>query len=159
MATNWVEVKLAYINSSKTQREIADDFGIKASGLMARAAKERWDGERKKKQAEVSKLAQAGLTETIATRLAKFNDQDAKVAEALKAKAARMLQEDGLDDRKLANLARVFDSAQKIGLLALGAATGKHEFTGKDGGAIPIANITVSKDMVNDVLSKLNGAI
>ena len=133
MATDWTAVKLAYINSAKTQRETAADFGIKAAGLMARAAKEGWDLERKQKQAEISKAAQEVISDDRATKLAKFNDQDAKIAEALKAKAARMLQQEGLDDRMLANLTRVFDGAQKIGLLALGEATGKHEVTGKDG--------------------------
>lgn len=123
MATDWTAVKLSYVNSNKTLREVATDHGIKAAGVMARASKEGWEAERKQKQAEVSKIVQDELIEDRASKLAKFNEQDARIAEALKAKAEMLLEHGDLDDKKLANLTRVFDGAQKIGLLALGAAT------------------------------------
>ena len=56
------------------------------------------------------------------SRLAKFNEQDIKIAEALKARAVELLRGD-VDDRTLANLRGVFEGAQRIGRLALGAET------------------------------------
>ena len=50
-------------------------------------------------------------------------DHDAKIAEALKAKAAKMLNAEDMAPNELSALSRVFDTAQKMGLLALGAAT------------------------------------
>lgn len=37
MKTDWPKVKLAYVNGNKTLREIAEEFGIKAAGVMTRA--------------------------------------------------------------------------------------------------------------------------
>ncbi len=124
MATDWAKVKLAYINSSKTLREVADDHGIKAAGVMARAAKEAWEAERKQKSAEVSKAAQAAMTIDRATELAKFNDDDLRVAKGLRGIAAQMLKEDrNFSPADLRALAGTFETAQRIGRLALGAET------------------------------------
>ncbi len=123
MATDWAALKLQYVHGAETLREIADKHNIKAAGVMRRAAKEGWDAARKQESAKVSTVAHAALGDERATRLAKFNEQDAKIAEALKANAARILNGADVDDKVLANLTRIFDGAQKIGLLALGAAT------------------------------------
>jgi hypothetical protein len=132
MATDWTAVKLAYVHGTDTMRELAEKKGINAAGLMRRAAKEGWEAERKQESAKVSTTANAVLGDERAQRLAKFNDQDAKIAEALKAKAARILNGGDVDDKVLANLTRIFDGAQKIGLLALGAATENHSVTTKE---------------------------
>lgn len=123
MATDWAALKLQYVHGAETLREIADKHNIKAAGVMRRAAKEGWDAARKQESAKVSKAANEVLGEDRAARLAKFNDQDAKIAEALKAKAAKLLGRDTIDPSELSALSRVFDTAQKMGLLALGAAT------------------------------------
>lgn len=139
MATDWAALKLQYVHGAETLREIAEKHNIKAAGVMRRAAKEGWDAARKQASARVSTIAGTALGDERATRLAKFNEQDAKIAEALKAKAARMLNALGDDDKALANLVRVFDGAQKIGLLALGAATANTELTGPGGVPLSIA--------------------
>lgn len=139
MATDWAALKLQYVHGAETLREIAEKHNIKAAGVMRRAAKEGWDAARKQASARVSAIAGTALGDERATRLAKFNEQDAKIAEALKAKAARMLNALGDDDKALANLVRVFDGAQKIGLLALGAATANTELTGPGGVPLSIA--------------------
>lgn len=123
MATDWAALKLEYTHGTVTMRELADKHGIKSAGVMRRAAKEGWEAERKQESAKVSKAANEVLGEDRAARLAKFNDQDAKIAEALKAKAAKFLNSDSIDPQDLGALSRVFDTAQKMGLLALGAAT------------------------------------
>lgn len=123
MATNWTALKLEYTHGNVTLRELAEKHGIKAAGVMRRAANEGWEAERKQESAKVSKAANEVLGEDRVARLAKFNDHDAKIAEALKAKAARLLNAESIDPQALSALSRVFDTAQKMGLLALGAAT------------------------------------
>lgn len=119
---DWGALRTEYINGTMSLRELAEANGIKAAGLMNRAAKEGWDAERKRFQAESSKRALEIAADERADRLAKFNAQDLKIAEGMKAKAVVMLKA-AEDERTLATLARVFESAQRIGRLALGAAT------------------------------------
>lgn len=119
---DWGALRAEYINGTMSLRELAEANGIKAAGLMSRAAKEGWDAERKRFQAESSKRALELAADDRADRLAKFNDQDLKIAEALKAKAVALLKEAD-DSRELASLSKVFESAQRIGRLALGATT------------------------------------
>lgn len=123
MAADWPALRLEYVHGAMSLRELAAKHNVKPAGVMARAAKEGWDAERKQKSAEVSKAANASLGEERATRLAKFNDDDAKIADALKGRAAAMLKAEGLDATQLRAVSAVFDTAQKIGRLALGATT------------------------------------
>lgn len=123
MATDWPALRIEYVNGAMQYKELAEAHGLKEGTVRQRANRENWAQERNALSRAVTQAANASLGDERATRLAKFNDQDAKIAEALKAKAARMLNALGDDDKALANLTRVFDGAQKIGLLALGAAT------------------------------------
>lgn len=104
-------------------KELAEAHGLKEGTVRQRANRENWAQERNALSRAVTQAANASLGEERATRLAKFNDQDAKIAEALKAKAAKLLGRDTIDASELSALSRVFDTAQKMGLLALGAAT------------------------------------
>lgn len=124
--TDWPALKLEYINSTLSLRELADRHGIKAAGVMARAVKEGWDAARKQKQAELSAKAQERLDSTRADELAQFNEDDLKMARAIRARAARMMQiANDLSANELRALAAAADTAQKIGRLALGAETAR----------------------------------
>jgi len=120
MATDWAKVKLAYINSSKTLREVAEEFTIKAAGVMRRAAKEGWDAERKRLSASVSKTAQESLVFDRAAELARFNSDDLKIARALRQKAVHLLQGAEVSAADLRSLSSTFESARGLGLAALG---------------------------------------
>lgn len=117
-STDWAAVKLAYINSTKTLREVAAEFEIGAPGVMRRAAREKWDAERKRLSGEVSKAAQKKLTIDRAAELARINDEDLKIATTLKAKAYRMAK-DVDNPADLRTLTSVFESAQRISHAAL----------------------------------------
>lgn len=122
--TDWPAIKLEYVNSNLSLRELADRNGIKAAGVMARAAKEGWDNERKQKQAEVSKNAQEQLDVSRSEELAKFNEDDLRMARAIRGRAAQLLQaSDKLTAGELRAVASSAAEAQKIGRLALGAET------------------------------------
>ena len=139
MATDWQALRIEYSNGTMQYKELAEAYGLKEGTVRQRANREGWAQERNALSRAVTQAANATLGDERATRLAKFNEQDAKIAEALKAKAARMLNALGDDDKALANLVRVFDGAQKIGLLALGAATANTELTGPGGVPLSIA--------------------
>lgn len=133
MATDWTALRLEYIHGSMSMRELAESHKIKPAGVMSRAAKEQWEAERKQSQAKTSSDANALLGDERTKRLAKFNDDDAKIAEALKGRAAAMMKDQTLGATELRALSGVFDTAQKIGRLALGASTENSEVTGRDG--------------------------
>ncbi len=133
MATDWAALKIEYVNGSMQYKELAAKHKLKEGTVRQRANREGWAEERNALSRAVTQAANAVLGDERAQRLAKFNDQDIKIAEALKAKAARILNSDASnDERVLASLTRVFDGAQKIGLLALGAATENTTVTTKE---------------------------
>lgn len=133
--TNWPSLKLEYVNSAMSLRELADRHGIKSAGVMARAAKEGWDNERKQKQAEVSRAAQEQISLTRTDELAKFNEDDLRMARAIRGRAAQMMTTaTGMTASELSAVARAADTAQKIGRLALGAET---ERTVNDNRSLP----------------------
>ena len=122
MATDWTALRLEYVNGAMTLRELADKHSIKSAGVMTRSANEGWEDERKQRQAETSKLSQAKLTGDRAEQLAKFNEDDLRMARAIRAKAAQMMQTADTP-HALSAIARSADVAQKIGRLALGVET------------------------------------
>lgn len=133
MATDWAALKIEYVNGSMQYKGLAEKHKLKEGTVRQRANREGWAEERNALSRAVTQAANAVLGDERTQRLAKFNDQDIKIAEALKAKAARILNSDASnDERVLASLTRVFDGAQKIGLLALGAATENTTVTTKE---------------------------
>ena len=122
MIADWTAIRLEYINGHMSQRELAESHGINPAGLMKRANKESWEAERQKKSAEVSKVAQAQLSENRAVVLAKFNEDDLTMARAIRAKAATMMKT-AETASQLRSIAASAEIAQKIGRLALGAET------------------------------------
>jgi hypothetical protein len=128
MAADWTTIRTEYIHGSLTMRELADKHGIKAAGLMRRAANEGWEAQRKQESAKVSKAAGDVLAVTRTDELSKFNADDLRMARAIRAKAAQMLPGAG-SPADLAALARAVDTAQKVGRLALGASTENADVT------------------------------
>jgi len=128
MAANWSKIKLDYINGTMSLRELAKSFKIKSAGVMAKAAKEKWEDERKQLSAKISKAAGDVIADVRAEELSKFNKDDLRAAKGIRAKAGNMLNVT-LSPQDLSALARVFEAAQKIGRLALGATTESTELT------------------------------
>lgn len=132
MAADWPAIKVEYLNSNASLRELAAKHGIKEAGVLARGAKEGWDEERKRIQAKVIAKANKSLEHSRAEQLAKLNSDDLDAANAIKAKARSMLDmiESPADLRAIS---ASLDTAQKISRLALGVETSKQssEVTGK----------------------------
>jgi hypothetical protein len=128
MAADWTTIRTEYIHGSLTMRELADKHGIKAAGLMRRAAKEGWDAQRKQQSAEISKAAGEVLTESRAAQLARFNEEDIRLSCLGKAKAESMLHAAASPNDVRACMSAI-DIAQKVGRLALGASTENADVT------------------------------
>ena len=122
MAADWTAIKLEYVNGHMSQRDLAEKHKINAAGLMKRAAKEGWEADRQHRSAEISRASQAIITEDRKSQLIKFNEDDLRMAKAIRAKAATMLKT--LESpSELSAVSRAAELAQRIGRLALGAET------------------------------------
>jgi hypothetical protein len=139
---DWLAVKLEYINSSKSIRQVAEEFGVGESAAKKRSTNEGWDAERKRQSKKVTDAAQKVTVVTRAQELAKFNEDDVRVAKAIRAKAAGMLQS-AKSPSEIRALALAFDTAQKIGRLALGATTDNTGHSDPNGGPIPLTNVSM----------------
>lgn len=124
MATDWAALRVEYVSGAVTLRELAQKHGIKAAGVMRRAANEKWDEQRKQASSDVSKRSLDLIAETKAETLARINAADMNGAEQIRQKALEMLQS-AADPADLKALAGAMDIAQKISRLAIGAATEK----------------------------------
>jgi hypothetical protein len=132
VATDWKALKNEYVNTSIQYAEMALKYGIKAGTIRQHAKREGWPAARNAASQLVTAAATQRMTLTRAEELSNFNNDDVRVAKAIRANAAAMLKT-ARQPHELRSLAGAFESAQRIGRLALGAFTDKHEMTGKDG--------------------------
>lgn len=131
MATDWQAIKLEYINSPLSLKEIAEKHDLKDATVRQRAHREDWEAERHALSQSVTQAAQEQLTDDRANQLAKFNEDDLRMARAIRAKAASMIKE--LDNPSaLRAVAGAADLAQRIGRLALGAETENRIVTSRE---------------------------
>lgn len=122
MATDWAAIRIEYINTPVTMRELAEKNGIKLPTITQRAAREKWSEERNNVSQKVTMAANSDLFSRRAEELAKFNEEDLELAKKIRAKASAMMEDaDSASDLKA--LSGAIDTAQKVGRLALGANT------------------------------------
>lgn len=131
-------LRIEYVNSEITIRELCEKHGVSESAVEAKCYRDDWSEQRRKLQADVLQRVNEKLTDKRVQELSEWNDNDLKVAKALRAKAVNYLTnpEHKLSPMELRALATTLDSAQKIGRLALGVSTNSSEITGKDGQAL-----------------------
>lgn len=132
-STDWAALKVEYVTTSITLRDLADRHGIKAAGVMRRAAKEEWEAERKQESAKVSKAAIDESMPNRAKALADFNDEDLRVARGLRSMVIRQMTDAQgvMEPSQIRALAGAASEAQRIGRLALGAETESSVVTNK----------------------------
>ncbi len=139
MATDWKALRLEYVNGSMTYAELAAKHGIKEGTVRQRANRDvpTWAEARNALSRSVTETAQAQITEKVIDELTKFNEDDLKVAKALRSQVAQHVKQAQEAKKPIAvgelrSLASAMETAQRIGRLALGATT---ENTGISGGA------------------------
>lgn len=135
---DWELIRLEYISSSISIREIAEKHNCSADALEKRAGREQWTEQRRKMSAEVQAKADAEVAEKRAADLIKFNEEDLNVAKALRAQIAKHINDSiksgtPLSTHDIRRLASAASDAQKIGRLALGVSTANNEHTGANG--------------------------
>ena len=136
--TEWDVLRTEYVSSNITLRELADKHGCSEDAVEKKAQREGWSDARRKLSAEVLAKADAELAESRAKELVKFNDEDLKVAKALRAQIAKHINEAmqsnvPLSTHDIKRLTSAAVDAQKIGRLALGVSTSNNEVTGANG--------------------------
>jgi hypothetical protein len=119
MATDWTSIKTEYVNGAEYP-DLAKKYKVKEATLRQRASRHKWSQERQKASQAVTEKATSLLVESKASQLAKFNEDDVKIARALKQAAGTMMKNIGMPN-DLRTIAGVFETAQRIGRIALGA--------------------------------------
>ena len=154
MATDWPAIKVEYLNTNASLRELAAKHGVKESAVMARCSREQWEPERKRIQANVIEKANKSLEQERIDQLSKLNADDLDAANAIKEKARQMLE---LIDSPadLRAISASLDTAQKISRLALGVETVKQ--TSEVNSKVSIASLDLKglSDDDLDVMGKL----
>lgn len=75
MAVNWRVIRNDYINGGGSYRKLAEKYGVSASVLMQKAAKEKWKSERdahlSKTEAKTKQKTQEKISETLSDEAVK----------------------------------------------------------------------------------------
>jgi len=119
---DWPALKSEYVNTAIQYKELAEKHGMKSGTIRQRAMREGWVKERGAAVKTIAAVVDLKVGLSRAQELMSFNSDDVKVAKAIRAKAAKMLQ-NASSPHELRALSGAFESAQKIGRLALGAST------------------------------------
>lgn len=143
------KVKAEFVNGTMTLRAVAEKHNVSYTAVRQWASRGNWSEERKTLSESVTKMAIASQVNTRMRELSKFNADDLKMAKALRATAANLMnkytleQKISLDD--LTRIARVVSDAQKIGRLALGASTENAGIGDEEQGPILITDIPIKE--------------
>lgn len=144
---DWERIRTEYVSTSISIRELAEKYKCSADALEKRANTQSWTEQRRKISAEVLAKADAEITARRAKELAEYNEQDLKIAKALRAQIAShinlaMSTKDLLSAKEIKMLVSAMSDAQRIGRLALGVSTSNNEHTGANGlPLIPILEV------------------
>lgn len=125
----WDEARTAYITSRKSVAELARELGVSSDALSKRVQRGGWQADRLAFSSKITREATERIGEARVSQLAKFNEQDLLLAQALRARVAQKIRSSDaegavpLSVSELRSLALAAESAQRIGRLALGATT------------------------------------
>jgi hypothetical protein len=132
--TNWAAARQAYVTSDNTLGEIAAQYGCSEQAIKRRSMLDRWTDARNSFRRAVNMKADAAQAESRAHKLKEWNDNDLRLARAIRGQAAKVLGTlEAGDINTLRNLASVVESTQRIGRLALGATTDNRGVIGEPG--------------------------
>lgn len=168
--TDWEAAKLGFLNGTMSPAEHAATHGVTVDAMRARVARGKWFAERLAVSQAAAAVAQARMTKSKAAELAEFDAADARMSQALRMVAARMLHDGSqpgkrkLTPSEARTIASLAESAQKIGRLALGGATDNSAIGGL-AGAPPVGvasvnvaprNAAVKQAMLDYLAGKVN---
>ena len=143
---DWNAVRISYVHSTQTLGEVAAQFGVTRVAACKRSEREGWAAQRLQASTAVAKAAEQLLLTRRIEDLAKWNEDDMKLARALRSQVAAQVNGAQLSGAPLSaihirSLASAAESIQRTGRLALGASTENHGLAGP-GGEGPIQTTT-----------------
>ena len=146
-APDWVSVRIAYVHSTKTIAQVADDFGINPHGVEGRSERERWVDLRRKASESIGAAVEARLIKERTDELTAWNRLDLTIAKAIRRQIAAKVNAAEkanltLEPKDIRALSGSAESTQRIGRLALGATTENTGVSAPGGG--PVETETVS---------------
>lgn len=140
-------LRTEYVNTTISIRELADKHQCSFEAIQKRSIRDGWLDQRRKLSAEVLAKVDAEIVERRVKELNEFNEQDIKIAKALRSQIAlhintALQSKDPLTPKEIKTLTSALADAQKIGRLALGVSTSNNEHTGAGGmPLIPILEV------------------
>lgn len=143
----WEILRTEYVSTTISIRELAEKHNCSADAIEKRAHTNSWTEQRRKLSAEVLAKADAEIVERRVKELNEFNEQDIKIAKALRGQIALHINtalqaKDPLSPKTIKVLTSALADAQKIGRLALGVSTSNNEHTGANGlPLIPVLDV------------------
>lgn len=155
---NWNAIELQFVNSSITLKELADKFGLNYSMLQKHSERYQWNEKRLSISQNVVAKAQSKIEHTTVKDLIAFNNDDIKIAKALRSQVAAHIMAAQDSQTKIAmadlrHLAGTAEIAQRIGRLALGVGTAHQILTGADNG--PVEHATVSPEELDNAVGRV----
>lgn len=126
-------LKVEYVTGTMSAAELARAHKLNPRTLEKHVTRGRWVEERRKVAYEATRRATEAAVETVASELKAWNDDDLRLAKAIRGQVARAISDlmkpgpDGLQKPvpvdTLRSLAGTAETVQRIGRLALGATT------------------------------------
>lgn len=142
-------LKLEFVNGTMTLRALADKHGVSYTSIRQWASRYEWSKARNDISHAITKKAFASQVKTRIEELTQFNSDDLKMAKALRAGAASLMnkysQEQKISLEDLSKIARIVADAQKIGRLALGASTDNAGIGDDEQGPILITDVPIKE--------------
>lgn len=129
---DWDAIKYDYIFNSVTFVELAKKYDVSETAIRKQSSRNNWPIEKQQAGDKLQKSAFELMEENRASQLATWNDEDIRLARAMRSRAAKMMVEEGLDATTLRAIASVADTAQKIARLAFGVSTENSTVTNKE---------------------------
>jgi uncharacterized protein YjcR len=144
---DWTKIKFDYVHGGVSQADLAERYGIKLATITKRIERERWSDMRVEAEQRAFADAAAEASKRRVKELASFNEDDLKIARAIRARVANRLKdtEKAMTVGELRMLSATAESAQRMGRLALNAST-DNVGMGGPGGEGPVAVTNVSKE-------------
>jgi hypothetical protein len=130
---DWDALKYDYMFNSVTFVELAKKYKVSETAIRKQSSRNNWPLEKQQASEKVQNSAFDLMQEQRSVQLAQWNDEDIRLARALRAKAAQMMMDSGkADAATLRSIASVADTAQKIARLAFGVSTENATVTNKE---------------------------
>jgi len=124
---DWVAIKTEYV-AGADYTSLSEKYGVKEVTIRQRVMQGKWGEIRNSTLQVITERAIEKIIDVKVDILSNLNEIDLSAAQALRDKANEMLSKI-TSANELKSLAGVFDSAQKISRLALGASTENNNVT------------------------------